>query len=123
MGCDNVDGVVEILALPPVPDRGAEPEIQAGRWSRAAIRALFPGLGRRIRDELDVGRALLAGGRIADADAAFARAAEIDPGDERVRAYRHETTRTLALARELAERDGAESAPRTRFHGGERHRV
>jgi len=103
--------VADILTTPPAPDRRAEPGDQATGWSRTAIRALFPGLGQRIRDELDVGRALLAGGRVADADAAFARAALIDPDDERVRAYRHETARTLALARELSQREGADAVP------------
>jgi hypothetical protein len=76
--------VAEVLAAPPAPADHAEPGVQAARWSRTAIRALFPGLERRIRDELDVGRALLAGGRVADANAAFARERARDEVTSRV---------------------------------------
>jgi Flp pilus assembly protein TadD len=83
------------------PPLAAEP---GARWSRLAIRALFPGLGERIVEELDVGRAQLASGRVGAAAETFRRAAQIDPEDPVVRAYLAEATSTLAMARDLAQR-------------------
>jgi tetratricopeptide (TPR) repeat protein len=79
----------------------AAPRARRARWSNAAIRALFPGLGERIKAELDRGRAQLALGRIADAAERFRAAAEIDPEDPIAQAYLTEAEATLAMAREL----------------------
>jgi Flp pilus assembly protein TadD len=84
-------------APPPRAARGV-------RWSTLAIRALFPGLGERIKAELDIGRAQLAIGRVAAAAETFRRAAQIDPEDPVVLAYLAEAESTLAMARELTRR-------------------
>ena len=76
-------------------------------WSREALRALFPGIERRLHEALRSGRALLAAGELGEAQRAFASAAAIDPGDEDVQAYLADTALTLALARELGARGGA----------------
>jgi DNA-binding NarL/FixJ family response regulator len=73
----------------------------AALWPSPEIRALFPGLGRRLAAEIDRGRARLAVGRLNDAEESFRRAEAIDPDDKDVRAYLEETRATLALAREL----------------------
>src|SRR5262249_12107346 len=64
------------------------------------------GIGRRIEEELRAGESLLAAGEIAGAEAAFRRAAAIDPEDPAARAYLQEAEATLVLARELARRAG-----------------
>jgi tetratricopeptide (TPR) repeat protein len=87
----------------------AAPRARRARWSNTAIRALFPGLGERIKAELDRGRALLATGRIADAAERFRAAAEIDPEDPIVRAYLDEAEATLAMAQELSLRRDPEN--------------
>jgi len=74
---------------------------EAALWPSPEIRALFPGLGRRLAAEIDRGRTRLAVGRLNDAEESFRRAEAIDPDDKDVRAYLEETRATLALAREL----------------------
>ena len=76
----------------------------AAEWSHASLRALFPGIGRRIERELRSGRALLGAGRLADARDRFEAAARIDPADPEVRAHLDDAERSLALAREIAAR-------------------
>jgi Flp pilus assembly protein TadD len=90
------------LEAPPLPAAQRSPAAQGARWSTPAIRALFPGLGERIKAELDTGRAQLATGRVAAAAETFHRAAQIDPEDPVVLAYLAEARSTLAMARELA---------------------
>ncbi|HME73601.1 MAG TPA: tetratricopeptide repeat protein [Myxococcota bacterium] len=82
------------LATGPVP-------VTAALWPSPEIRALFPGLGRRLAAEIDRGRARLAVGRLNDAEESFRRAKAIDPDDKDVRTYLEEARATLALAREL----------------------
>jgi tetratricopeptide (TPR) repeat protein len=77
-------------------------------WSTAAVRALFPGLTRRIRGELERGRALLAAGHLAGANAVFERALAIDPEDPNTRGYAEETRAALALSREISGEDVVE---------------
>jgi tetratricopeptide (TPR) repeat protein len=91
------------LALPAVERvlTSARPA-DRGAWAHASVRALFPGLGRRLREALAAGRRRLAQGRLAEAREAFARAAEIDPEDPEVLAFLRETDATRALARELS---------------------
>ncbi|HTF34357.1 MAG TPA: tetratricopeptide repeat protein [Myxococcota bacterium] len=79
---------------------GTEPAT-AALWPSPEIRALFPGLGRRLASEIDRGRARLAVGRLNDAEESFRRAEAIDPDDKDVRVYIEEARATLALAREL----------------------
>jgi hypothetical protein len=62
-------------------------------------RALFPEIGARLAREVERGRARLAVGDLAGADAAFGRAEEIDPDDPEVRAYRAEVDASLAVLR------------------------
>lgn len=76
-------------------------------WSREALRALFPGIGRRLQEALRSGRALLAAGELGEAQRAFEAAAAVDPGDPDVQAYLADTALTLALAREVAAQQGA----------------
>jgi Flp pilus assembly protein TadD len=90
------------LEAPPLPAARRSPAAQGARWSTTAIRALFPGLGERIKAELDAGRAQLATGRVAAAAETFRRATQIDPEDPVVLAYLAEARSTLAMARELA---------------------
>ena len=75
-------------------------------WTREALRALFPGIARRLHEELRGGRALLGAGELGDAQRAFEAASAIDPGDPDVQALLADTALTLALARELAARSG-----------------
>jgi Flp pilus assembly protein TadD len=84
---------------------GADKALAApgGAWSRASLRALFPGLGARIEAELAEGQERLSRGRLEDAVLAFRRAAEVDPEDPAVLAYLHEAEASLALSRELSE--------------------
>jgi tetratricopeptide (TPR) repeat protein len=93
----------------------AAPELRAALAAKSgapaafgapAIRALFPGLGRRIDAALRTGEALLGAGDVAGAAEAFRRAAAVDSEDPVVRAYLQEAEATLALARELASRSG-----------------
>ena len=95
----------------------AEPSLQRSlaangnaEWSREALRALFPGIGRRLNEAIRSGRALLAAGELGEAQRAFESAAAIDPGDPDVQAYLADTALTLALARELAGHSGAADA-------------
>jgi tetratricopeptide (TPR) repeat protein len=92
-----------ILADPALQDLLGTPSVPAAAalWPSPEIRALFPGLGRRIAVEIDRGRARLAVGRLQDAEESFRRAEAIDPDDKDVQAYLAETRATLALAREL----------------------
>jgi hypothetical protein len=83
----------------------------AAVWPSPEIRALFPGLGRRLAAEIDRGRARLAVGRLGDAEESFRRAESVDPDDRDVRTYLAETQATLALARELE--PGFSSSPTT----------
>jgi tetratricopeptide (TPR) repeat protein len=73
-------------------------------WSNASLRALFPGISRRIERELRSGRALLGAGRLAEARDRFEAALRIDPSDPDARAHLDDAERSLALARELAAR-------------------
>ena len=79
----------------------SEPSPRQLPWPSPEIRALFPGLGRRLASEIDRGRARLAVGRLNDAEESFRRAEAIDPDDKDVRVYIEEARATLALAREL----------------------
>jgi len=81
-----------------------------GRFRAPAVRALFPGLDLRIEAELRAGEARLAAGEVEAATAAFRRAAAVDAEDPATRAYLHEAEATLALASELARRDGGGAA-------------
>jgi Flp pilus assembly protein TadD len=97
------------LEAPPLPAARRTAAAQAERWSTPAIRALFPGLGERIKEVLDSGRAQLANGRVAAAAESFRRAQQIDPEDAVVRAYLAEADSTLAMSRELTLRRDPES--------------
>jgi len=97
------------LEAPPLPAARRAAAAQAERWSTLAIRSLFPGLGERIKEELDSGRAQLASGRVAAAAETFRRAERIDPEDSVVRAYLAEADSTLAMSRELTLRRDAAS--------------
>lgn len=77
-----------------------------GEWSRESLRALFPGIARRLHEALRSGRALLAAGELAAAQRAFQAAAAIDPGDPEVRDSLADTQLTLELALELEARQG-----------------
>jgi tetratricopeptide (TPR) repeat protein len=96
------------LAAPEIAAALRAPQLASRTLPNAAIRALFPGIGRRIDAELRSAERLLAEGRISEAAARFRSAAEIDPEDETTRAYLHEAEATLALAGELARRAGEE---------------
>jgi len=72
-----------------------------GHWSSPALRALFPGLGRRVALHVEEGRRALSTGRVAEAAAAFRAALAVDPEDADARAYLREAEETLALARAL----------------------
>jgi tetratricopeptide (TPR) repeat protein len=76
-------------------------ERSRGDWPSPALRALFPGLGRRVAAEIERGRAALATGRIADSADAFRGALAVDPEDADARAYLREAEDTLAIARAL----------------------
>jgi tetratricopeptide (TPR) repeat protein len=78
----------------------------AAGFAGPVVRALFPGLGRRIEAEIRTGEQLLAAGEIGAAAEAFRRAGAVDPEDPVARAYLHEAEATLALAAELARRAG-----------------
>lgn len=95
-------GVRQALEAPELPAGLRNPVVQQAGWSREAIRALFPDLGRLLAAELDAGRAWIASGQVAKAAEAFQRAAHIDPHDPDVRAYLAEVDATLALAGELS---------------------
>ncbi len=100
----------QVLALEAVRAGLAAQPGDRTRWSNAAIRTLFPGLGARIDAELAAGHDMLAQGRIAAAAEAFRRAARIDPEDPVVRTYLREAEATLALSRELSRRRGSDDA-------------
>jgi tetratricopeptide (TPR) repeat protein len=89
------------LALPEVRSALRAPGAPGVTWSTAALRALFPELGRRLTAELEAGRRRLALGDLAGAEAAFRSAARIDPDDPEVRAYLAEMDATLAMTRDL----------------------
>ena len=99
----------QALALPEVRTALRAPRAPGVRWSTAALRALFPELGRRLTAELEAGRRRMALGDLAGAEAAFRRAARIDPDDPEVRAYLAEMDATLAMTRDL-DTAGEESA-------------
>ncbi len=84
-----------------------------GEWSRESLRALFPGIARRLHEALRSGRALLAAGDLGAAQRAFEAAASLDPGDPEVRDYLADTALTLELARELVARSGGADANAT----------
>jgi len=71
-------------------------------YSNPALRHLFPGIEQRLEAELRAGERWLAMGELAEAEAAFRRAARVDPDDRTARTYLLEMERSLALARELA---------------------
>jgi tetratricopeptide (TPR) repeat protein len=81
---------------------------RGGDWPNPALRALFPGIGRRVAEEIERGRARLATGRIAEAGEAFRAALRIDPEDADAQAYLREAEETLAIARSLG---GAAAEP------------
>ncbi len=89
-----------IAALLRAPDLGPHP------LPAPAIRALFPGIGRRIEALLHAGERQLAAGRISEAADVFRRAAAADSDDPAARAYLQEAEATIALAAELARRAG-----------------
>jgi len=89
------------LAREDVRDALASRTARYEAWPAAQVRALFPGLSRKIARHLERGRARLATGRGNEARESFRRAAEIDPDDANVRAYVQEAELTLAMAREL----------------------
>ncbi len=97
----------EALGSGTVREALAAPEPPRPAWSTAAIRALFPGLGVRIGEEVEIGHALLARGEVEQAAEAFRRAARIDPDDLLARSYLGEAEATLTLSRELSARRGA----------------
>ncbi len=82
------------------------------RYGVPSIRALFPGLERRVRSEIDRGRTLLKNGDLLAAEKAFEQAISIDPEATLARAYLDEAQRSLRLARELAGDDAAAEAGR-----------
>lgn len=84
---------------------------RGGDWPSPALRALFPGIGRRVVEEIERGRARLATGRVAEAADAFRAALAVDPDDPDARAYLSEAEETLAIARSLGGAgDGASPA-------------
>jgi Flp pilus assembly protein TadD len=89
------------LAAPPLPTAQRLSAVEAARWETLAIRALFPGLGERIKTELDRGRAQLATGRVTAAALTFRDAARIDAEDPVVLAYLGEAEATLAMTWDL----------------------
>ena len=80
---------------------------EAGEWPSPALRALFPGIGRRVALEIERGRARLVTGRVGEAAEAFRAAVVLDPEDPDARAYLREAEDTLAIARALSP-DGAD---------------
>jgi tetratricopeptide (TPR) repeat protein len=101
----------QALALPEVRTALRAPRVSGGTWSTAALRALFPELGQRLTAELEAGRRRLALGDLAGAEAAFRRAARIDPDDPQVRAYLAEIDATLAITRDLDTTAGESALP------------
>jgi tetratricopeptide (TPR) repeat protein len=91
----------EALDLPAVGATLAEPA-SVSPWSATALRALFPGIGVRLREALDAGKRRLASGHLALAGESFAQAERIDAEDPEVRAYLDEVEQTLAIVDELA---------------------
>jgi tetratricopeptide (TPR) repeat protein len=89
------------LDLPAAEAALRAPRQAGATWSTETLRALFPALGRRIREQIDAGRRRLASGDLAAAEEAFLRAARIDPEDPELRAYLQEVEATLALSRSL----------------------
>lgn len=100
----------QVLALEAVQAALAAHPTERSRWSTAALRTLFPGLGARIDAELADGHEILAQGRIAAAAEAFRRAARIDPEDPVVLTYLREAEATLALSSEISRRRGSDDA-------------
>jgi tetratricopeptide (TPR) repeat protein len=100
-GCERqatARALEQALTLPAVQPLLASPASGAP-WTRTHLRALFPEIGARLAREVERGRARLAVGDLAGADAAFGRAEEIDPDDPEVRAYRAEVDASLAVLR------------------------
>lgn len=111
-GCEHevvARALERVLALPAVREALAAPRSE-GPWSRLALRALFPGLGQRIDEQLAEGQTLLSRGRIEDARRAFQAALAVDPDDAVVRTYLREAEATLAMSRELSRRRGEDDA-------------
>jgi tetratricopeptide (TPR) repeat protein len=79
----------------------AHHEPDSGEWPSPALRALFPGIGRRVTLHLERGRAQLATGRIAHAAESFRSALALDPEDGDARAYLKEAEDTIEIARAL----------------------
>jgi tetratricopeptide (TPR) repeat protein len=98
----ELEQVQDALTAPALPPGLRSPVVQQAGWSRAAIRALFPDLGRRIQEEIDAARRWIASGHLAKAAETLLRAAHIDPDDPDVRAYLSEVDATLLLASEIA---------------------
>lgn len=84
---------------------------RSGPWPSPALRALFPGIGRRVALNIERGRARLATGRIESAAEAFRSALEIDPEDPDAHAYLKEAEDTLAIARALDPGDDLAGQP------------
>lgn len=74
---------------------------ESGEWPSPVLRALFPGLGRRVAVSIERGRARLATGRITQAADSFREALAVDPEDGDARAYLREAEETLAIVRSL----------------------
>jgi hypothetical protein len=108
---EAVARALETALADPGLQRAGAPATPA--WSRDAMRALFPSIGRRLNEALRTARSLLAAGELGEAQAAFATAAEIDSDDPDARAYLADTALTLELARQLAARGDVAGAPET----------
>ena len=89
-------------------------------WSRASLRALFPGLGVRIREDLGEGQRWLGSGHLALAEESFARAARVDPADPDVVTYLAEVRSTLAMVGELDPANGHDPTLPPRFSDRQR---
>ncbi len=83
------------------------------RYTTAAIRRLFPELGRRQREAITEGRRQLAVGDLARALDSFERAATIDPDDSAAAVLLDDARRSLALARLLAPGEGTAVSSRS----------
>ena len=86
--------------------RAVDEATDAGGWPSPALRALFPGIGRRVTLEIERGRARLATGRVAEAAEAFRAAVAIDPDDPDAQSFLREAEDTLAIARALSPAPG-----------------
>lgn len=84
---------------------------RSGSWPSPALRALFPGIGRRVAQKIERGRARLATGRVESAAESFRAALEVDPDDADAHAYLKEAEDTLAIARALEPEGDAADRP------------